>query len=145
MSSIYLVGFPSTQSPGEPSIAPADVCPTDWIYLVRHLVPEARVFEFVLFGDGAAVIDTRPPSPGPSPYINYGSDSREEEGSLKDNSEGDSRTPRKPTSEDGSGAAKEHWENKRSCSAQGLENEARLLLEAAQERQSANKEVLIAS
>jgi hypothetical protein len=121
VDSIYLVGFPKAQSEAELS---GGVEPNRWVYLVPHLVPESRVFDFVLFGDNVVANGALPAA--------HPSDLSTNDAKLEESNQS-SEPSKEPEKQD-------HAE-RRTCCAEGLEKEAYLLLDAAKEDNPTNREV----
>ncbi len=128
MISLYLVGFPCTESRDELGGSQRDVDSTNWINQVPHLVPEARVFDFTPFAAGVAGLDRQPPSPGNT--VDDNADVNMSEGDLQE------------TDQDESESLDEHSdqgdaESSREC----VEREALLLLDAVKKQDPKIKKV----
>jgi len=122
-SSIYLVGFPRgdrTASPGDP------ISPEDWVNIVPHVVPEARVFHFAIF---------------PHEALPTGQDVDD----VRDSSKVQSSTISIASAHGSAGLGHQvpatNAPATRSFSAKGLEREAYLLLDTILQNSSENAKV----
>ena len=117
------MGFPRSRKLYGVDELPGLVSPEDWVSRVRHVVPEANAFEFVLFGDNGVVAEDENKVSSPIQSLGAGDTlvaSAEEEAPHN-------------TGEPNSKIPNAIHDSVRLCSAQGLENEAYLLLEGAKE------------
>ncbi|RMJ17991.1 hypothetical protein CDV36_002318 [Fusarium kuroshium] len=137
---IYLVGFPRRHSHREPDVSSPDADPADWTYLAPHLAPEARVFNFDLFGEGVVPTDVGTPSIDNISVASSGSSFQLEDGDVGDIDQNNSEKPQDPRNADGAWRSVEFSRQERSCSAQGLRQEAHFLLDVSKEQDPASKE-----
>ena len=126
------MGFSQTRSDLELNLSPPDYDHLDFVSLVPHLVPEARVVNFDLFNDDSASADgtisaseekfhdTDPPAVGLD---------------LEENIENDTEILEERRNQDIKATSKRY------CSAQSLEKEAYILLDEAKEYEPARQQV----
>ena len=122
--SLFLVGFPIIRNLHRVRSSLSSVKPEDWVSRVRHVVPEASAFEFTPFRNDVEIhAEDNNNVVSPIQSLNLGNTSTAsgEEAGTADGSE---------LTRGDFGAA---HNGERFCSAQGLQEEAYLLLDGAKE------------
>ncbi|PQE22096.1 Ankyrin repeat-containing domain protein [Rutstroemia sp. NJR-2017a BVV2] len=160
LHSIYLVGFPRGLSRGFPSLEDAEIDQRLLIDIIPDLVPEARVFEFILFGRGEKIVkssthheeaqeEPKLPFPGPKNDSGPAIDSLPVEStlSLEPRNDASSTGADLPPVEktDGSTPTVDNQIGHRYLTARGLEKEAFLLLDSIQKEPWLRESVFIAT
>ncbi|KAI0850010.1 hypothetical protein F5Y00DRAFT_261112 [Daldinia vernicosa] len=120
---IYLVGLNSRH---DLDASLKDLSSADWVYLMPHIASEAQVFDFALFTSHTAIVDGRAASSRLSSVPGNESDLDVKGQSPKGSKQDGLQVPNKPRYE-------------RSCSAEGLEEEAHLLLSVVKNQCSQSK------
>lgn len=104
-----------------------DLGSADWVYLMPHIVSEAQVFDFALFTSHTPMVDGRVASSRSSSVVGN-------ESNLDVKEEGS-----KGSKQDGLQVSNKSRCYERSCSAEGLEEEAHLLLGVVKNQYSQSK------
>lgn len=121
---IYLVGLNSRH---DSDASLKDLGSADWVYLMPHIVSEAQVFDFALFTSHTPMVDGRVASSRSSSVVGN-------ESNLDVKEEGS-----KGSKQDGLQVSNKSRCYERSCSAEGLEEEAHLLLGVVKNQYSQSK------